>query len=387
MSRAKPVLIVIPTYNEADNIEPLVGAVGSALKKHTEYLAEVLFVDDSSPDGTAKVITALQRKNKRIHLLSGSKEGLGKAYIRGLTHGLGLKKYYAIVTMDADLSHDPEDIPRLLKEVDRGADYVIGSRYVRGGRTELHYSLYRRFVSFVANVVAKHFAEIKSDVRDQTSGFKAIRADKLRDIPLQNISASGYVFIISLLYEFDKRNSTIREIPITFHSRQRGTSKMRLSDALEFMWYTFRLNPHARLPRFIRFAGVGASGTVVNLAILTILVRLARFNVDVAYLVALEVSIISNFTLNHLFTFKFVRKTRSRNALELLGKLVRYNLVSVGGIAISLLIFAAAYHGLGWNYLLADALGIVAAMSWNYWLSVRLVWRIVDRAAESQADG
>src|SRR5581483_7298652 len=149
-----------------------------------------LFVDDDSPDGTAQIIKRLQAKNQQLHLLTDRKEGLGKAYIRGLTYGLQLKSYFAIVTMDADLSHDPADIPRLLAGIEEGADYVIGSRYVAGGRSVVGYSWYRRCLSTGANLLARGFLDVKLPIKDLTGGFKAIRADCLRQIPLQQINAS-----------------------------------------------------------------------------------------------------------------------------------------------------------------------------------------------------
>ena len=376
MKKVKQVLVVVPTYNEAENIRPLLAGVEKAL---AGYQFDVLFVDDNSPDGPAEIVRKLQVKSLNVYLLSGEKEGLGKAYIRGLTYGLKLKKYDGVVTMDADLSHDPADIPRLLNELENGADYVIGSRYVRGGRIDAGYSWLRRAQSTGANFIARYFVDSQTNVKDLTGGFKAIRASRLKTIPLDTIDASGYVFQVGLLYEFAKRGYKIREVPIVFHARQHGQSKLRLRDALEFLSLTFRLNPRARVPRLIRFASVGASGTIVNLVILTGLVKLMRVNVDTAYLVALESSIISNFTLNHLFTFGSVRESARPSTL---GKLWRYNAVSFGGVAISFVVFELVYHALGWNYILADLLGIVAAMSWNYWLSVKVVWRIVDSEPE-----
>jgi dolichol-phosphate mannosyltransferase len=385
----KSILIVIPTYNEVANVAVLFRSIDAAFQRQSVYKADTLFVDDNSPDGTAQLIQKLgSTKKKNIYLLSGPKEGLGKAYIRGLTYGMKLKTYFAIVTMDADLSHDPADIPRLLAELDKGADYVIGSRYVAGGRTVLRYSLLRRLQSAAANLVAKYFVDIKIDVRDLTSGFKAIRSSALKQIPLQNISASGYVFQVNMLYEFAKHKFVVREVPITFRARKHGKSKLTMRDATEFLRLTFRLNPHARLPRVARFAGVGASGTIVNVALLVSLVRLAHLDITAAYLIALEASIISNFTLNHLFTFRFLAKRRrkGKGLTVLVNKLGRYNLVSVGGVAIALTTFTLTYHKLGLNYIIADLLGIVAGMSWNYWFSTKLVWRIVDDDTPASAD-
>lgn len=239
------VLIVIPTYNEADNVRSLVASISVAFEGQTTFDVDMLFVDDNSPDGTSGVITSVQADHKNVYLLSGMKEGLGKAYIRGLTYGMGLKSYYAIVTMDADLSHDPKDIPRLLAELESGADFVIGSRYALGGKTVRGYPLFRRAQSTIANVIARRCLGLKTKINDFTSGFRAMRVSCLSTIPLQSITASGYVFQVGLLYEFSKRNYKVVEVPITFRNRLHGASKLGYKDVMEFLCYTYRLRPHS----------------------------------------------------------------------------------------------------------------------------------------------
>ncbi|HEX7633410.1 MAG TPA: glycosyltransferase family 2 protein [Candidatus Saccharimonadales bacterium] len=375
-SLPRRVLIVIPTYNEAQNIKPLVAAIGNVFAGQKTYAADMLFVDDTSPDGTADIVRQLQGRNKHIYLLSGTKAGLGRAYVRGFEYGLGLGNYFAVVMMDADLSHDPAVIPSMLGQLEQGADYVIGSRYIKGGTTE--YARHRQLNSMIANLVAKHFIDIKTNTKDLTAGFKAIRRTALETIPLRDIAASGYVFQVSLLYEFAKRGFVVREVPITFHERHHGVSKLGLHDILEFLRLTYSLNPQSRVRRMIRFATVGASGTLVNLAVLITLVNALHTEVMIAYAVALETSIISNFFLNHWFTFRSVREDNSPSLAAQIAKFGRYNLVALAGATIAWLIFSFCYKALGMWYVPADLLGIVASMSWNYWLSVRLVWRIID---------
>ena len=385
----KKVLIVIPTYNEVDNIRPLIAAINSVFQKQSRYIADILFVDDNSPDGTSRVIKSLQTDCKNIHLISDSKEGLGKAYIRGLTYGMNLKPYYAIVTMDADLSHDPKDISKLLAQLESGADFVIGSRYVSGGHIAHNYPFVRKLQSTIANYIAKRCIEPKNKICDLTSGFKAIRAARLSAIPLKSITASGYVFQVSLLYEFSKRNYKIREVPISFNNRIYGSSKLSYRDSIEFLYQIYRLNPNSQLRRLIRFVSVGLSGTLVNLAVLIGLVRIAHFNVILSYIIALEISILSNFCLNHWFTFRSIGTTHKEQQSDVtvfLNKLFRYNVVSLGGVAISWLIFSALYHELHLGYVLADILGIAVATSWNYWMSIRLVWKIVDTPIDNWAE-
>jgi dolichol-phosphate mannosyltransferase len=239
------VLIVIPTYNEIDNIQPLVASIGLTFARQASFDVDILFIDDNSPDGTAGVITSLQTNHKNVYMLGGTKEGLGKAYIRGLTYGMGLKSYFAIVTMDADLSHDPKDIPRLLTKLESGADFVIGSRYAHGGKTVHGYPLFRRAQSTIANVIAQRCLGLKTKINDFTSGFRAMRVTSLSTIPLQSITASGYVFQVGLLYEFSKRNYKVVEVPITFRNRLHGASKLGYKDVMEFLYYTYRLKPRS----------------------------------------------------------------------------------------------------------------------------------------------
>jgi dolichol-phosphate mannosyltransferase len=382
----KQILIVIPTYNEVDNIRPLVADITAVFRKQRGYSADLLFVDDNSTDGTASVIRELQAGNKGIDLLTGTKAGLGKAYIRGLVYGLQQQKYFAVIMMDADLSHNPEDIPALLAGLEKKADYVIGSRYVAGGRTEHGYSVFRRLQSIIANATAKLFIDLKTDVKDLTGGFKAIRSTSLEQIRLQDIGASGYVFQVNLLYEFAKRNYVIREVPITFRARRSGKSKLGLRDITEFLQLTYNLNPYSRLRRMIRFGTVGAIGAGVNLAVLVVLVQVFRLDVMIAYLAALQTSIVCNFFLNNWYTFKAsTEPSQTNKRFGRLGRLFHYNLVALGGATIAWLVFSVAFR-LQLHYVLADALGIIAAMSWNYWLSVRVVWPIIDAPAVETAD-
>ncbi len=369
------ILIVIPTYNEAENIQPLVSAIETVFDWQTAIRADILFVDDCSPDGTADVIQSLKTK-LRIRLLSGRRAGLGNAYIRGLSRGLRRGTYDAFVMMDADLSHDPADIPRLLTAIDHGADYVIGSRYAIGGTVAAGYSPRRQFQSRAANWLARTLIDVPAPPHDLTAGFKAIRASALRTVPLQAIQASGYVFQVSLLYEFMKRGYQVREVSTVFHSRRRGVSKLGWHDILEFVIATYRLNPSARLQRMIRFGIVGASGTIVNLLILLALVHLAGWQPQYAYIAALEGSIISNFILNHLVTFRYSQTGGRWHGFA--RKLAIYNGVALIGAAIAWGAFSICTRAFGVHYILADLVGVLLAMSWNYWLSVRLVWPLAD---------
>jgi dolichol-phosphate mannosyltransferase len=186
------VVVIVPTYNEAGNIARLIDLLQPQFER-MGHNAHILVVDDNSPDGTANVVREIQQRYANVHLISGEKSGLGDAYIRGMTHALTELGAEVIYEMDADFSHKPEDVPRLMAEIDAGADLVIGSRYVPGGSIPSEWGLHRRLNSFFGNIVARYVTGIYK-IRDCTAGFRAIRASLLRQIDLNGLRVQGYAF-------------------------------------------------------------------------------------------------------------------------------------------------------------------------------------------------
>jgi dolichol-phosphate mannosyltransferase len=231
MDPARP-LVVVPTYNEKDNVRPLVDKVFAALDG-----AQVLFVDDSSPDGTARAVETLAREHPgRVHLLvRDKKEGLGAAYCAGFAWGLA-RSYTHLLQMDADHSHDPADLPRLLAPVRAGdADFAIGSRYVKGGANK--FSLARKLISMGGSLYARIVLGVR--VRDLTGGFKCWRREVLETVDLSQVEARGFGFQIEMTYRAIKKGFRAVEVPITFHERLSGVSKMSghiFFEALLMMW-------------------------------------------------------------------------------------------------------------------------------------------------------
>jgi glycosyltransferase involved in cell wall biosynthesis len=212
-------LIVLPTYPEATNIVTVLQRIRSVLPD-----ADVLVVDDGSPDGTADLAEATGRERGRITVMRrAAKSGLGSAYRAGFAHGLAAGAD-VLVEMDADLSHDPAALPSLVAPAQTGeADLVIGSRYVPGGSIP-DWPLHRRALSQWGNRYAA--AMLRLRVADATAGFRAYRADTLRAIDLDTVSTDGYGFQIDMAYRVRRAGGRIVEIPIEFHDRVRGTSKM-----------------------------------------------------------------------------------------------------------------------------------------------------------------
>lgn len=220
--------MVIPTYNEAEGIETLLSRVLAA-----DPDLQVLVVDDSSPDGTGDLVTSIAGSTDRLNLMTRpKKEGLGKAYIAGFTHGLAAG-FELFIEMDADLSHDPADLPRLL-EAAESADLVIGSRYVRGGDVT-GWTKGRELLSRTANFYAR--TTLRLQIHDVTAGFRCYRREVLESIDLSSIVTGGYAFQVEMTYRAERAGFRIAEVPIVFKERVAGQSKMSRRIALEgLLW-------------------------------------------------------------------------------------------------------------------------------------------------------
>ena len=221
-------LIIIPTYNEYDNMRPLLEQIFTYAPA-----SDILIVDDNSPDGTGKLAEEIAAQNPQVHVLHrAGKLGLGTAYIAGFKYAVE-HQYDAAFEMDADFSHDPRYLPDFLRAIE-SADLVIGSRYVKGGGTP-NWSLLRRFISGGGNIFARVMLGIP--VRDCTAGYRCYRREVLESIGLDTVESQGYAFQVELAYRVYKRGFKIVETPIIFLDRRVGKSKMSRAIFLEgFTW-------------------------------------------------------------------------------------------------------------------------------------------------------
>ena len=271
----------------------------------------------------------------------------------------------------ADFSHKPNDLPRLMVNLEHGADFVIGSRYVPGGTIPTEWNWLRRANSLLGNVVARYVVGIYR-VRDCTAGFRAIRAPLLRRIGIESLRVQGYAFQVALLHGAIMQGAKVVEVPVDFVDRTHGNSKLGLRDIVEFIvnawWIRFQASR-----TFIKFAIVGASGVIINLGLFTILLNIGA-NKYLASPIAIEVSIISNFILNNYWTF---RRRTTREKIRVKG--LKFNAVSLVALGISYGTFvllslllprtAPQIHQL---------IGIVPATLVNYFLNSYWTFRQVE---------
>jgi dolichol-phosphate mannosyltransferase len=229
MTIRKP-LVCLPTYNEAENLRPMVAAILASVPQ-----VEILVVDDNSPDGTGRIADELAAAEPRVHVLHrAGKEGLGKAYLAAFAWALA-RDYGLILEMDCDFSHDPKYLPGMLAAAER-ADLVLGSRYVDGGGT-VNWGLGRKVMSRGGSLYARTILGLR--VRDLTGGFKCFRREVLEAIDLPSVECSGYAFQIELTYRAVRKGFQVKELPIVFEDRRVGQSKMSrriLLEAVRKVW-------------------------------------------------------------------------------------------------------------------------------------------------------
>jgi dolichol-phosphate mannosyltransferase len=322
----------------------------------------ILVVDDNSPDGTAEIVKVESEKCSNIHLITGKKQGLGAAYIRGMKYAIDKLNADIVMEMDADFSHKPEDISRMVSALNKGADFVIGSRYIDGGKIPDDWGVKRRMISKWGNIFARYIAGL-SRIRDCTAGFRAIHVSVIKKMNMGNLRVQGYAFQMALLHQAIANGAVVKEIPVEFVDRIRGETKLGVSDMIEFIinaWWIRLGNSKT----FIKFAIVGISGVFVNLGSFTILIN-SGLNKFIASPISIELSIISNFLLNNYWTFAF---RNNEDKLHLKG--LKFNIVSFIALGVSYLTFVSlsllfpdVYHQIH------QAIGIIPATIINYLLN------------------
>lgn len=353
------VIVIIPTYNEAENIGRMLDVlVKEELPKVRSNKVEILVVDSKSPDGTAQIVKEKMKKYKIVHLLETDKGGLGADYVKGMRYAMGKMKADAVVEFDADFQHDPKDIKKLIEAADRGADHVIGSRYVLGGAIPKEWGLHRKIMSFFGSLFARTVL-FMFGVHDMTSGLKLTKTKFLEKIDLENLYSKYYAYKIQITYELAKLGAGIVEVPIIFHERKEGTSKISQKDLIDSFLVVMKLRIRDS-KRFIKFGIVGATGFTINALTLEIFARMAFtqnlvnwfaswntvqalqiFHTSSAWAAALagELAIISNFLLNNYWTFA----GRSINEPgRFLWKFSHFNLTSLGAIVIQTIVVGLA---------------------------------------------
>ncbi len=357
--------IVVPTYNEAENIGVLLKRIKDTMEEAglgDDY--EVIIVDDNSPDGTAEEALKHARElgiEDRVKVIVRYNErGLARAVVEGFKNAEG--RY--IIVMDADLQHPPEKLPEMLRELESGGDIVIGTRYKHGGRDE-GLSFLRKIVSLGATAIAKLLLPQTRMISDPMTGFFGLRRSVVSN-KLNELDPLGYKILLEILVKGDYEKKRIREVPIVFSPRFAGKSKLTASEGLNYLKHVIRLNNY----RILKFALVGTTGVAVNEVVLWVTHYLVGLPLYISGLLSIESSILNNFTLNNLFTFR-----NEKTPVPLHKRLARYHLAAGVGVTLNYVTLLSLSYLLGIEPLVANLIGIVAGFLANYSLSEHYVWR------------
>jgi dolichol-phosphate mannosyltransferase len=351
--------LIIPTYNEKDNIVPLVERLN---RTFADQKYEILFVDDNSKDGTVNIAAELAAQYPVKVLVRKTERGLATAVLHGFKYAQG----DIIGVMDADLQHPPEVNAALLNAVQNGADMAVASRYIPGGGCP-NWGLVRRVISKGALSLAHLFLPSTRKVKDPMSGFFMFKRDGMDNVEFKPI---GYKILLEMLVMGKFQN--VVEVPFIFEDRSSGRSKMKARQQIDYLKHIFSLmRRKGEVIRFLKFIGVGLSGVIVNEGILWILTEFGGLRYYFSSLIGIEASIISNFLLNDYFTFADRRKGKAKSFVS---RLLKFNVTCVAGAGIQygLLLLLTSVFGI--NYLVSNLIGIVVAFIWNYTLSLVWTW-------------
>ncbi len=393
------IVVISPTYNERENVKILIPILEKEFGKIGKHKMMVLFVDDNSPDGTANKISKFQKKFDWVKLLKREKkQGLGMAYAAGMKYAVEKLKADAFIEFDADMQHKPEDIKRLVAEFDKGYDYVIASRYIKGGSIPSDWGIDRKLLSVVGNLVARVIL-MTWKINDVTTGFKLTRVKGFYEkLNLDNLISRQFAYKIQLLFETVSAGAKVKEIPIDFMSRTEGESKLIKNEMMETMRVILTLqknNPAIR--KFVKFGVVGFIGFVLNSMALELFRRmsitqtLAQASAPLhniwglrimeepsswAAALAAEVAILSNFSLNNMWTFKSERIT---NIFRLIGKFIQFNITSIGAVIIQFGVIGSAVYYFHDSTLVRQIALIVSIglfiLPYNYLMYTKVIWK------------
>lgn len=371
------IVVVIPSYKERENLEILIEQLEKEFKKIEKHEMWILSVDANSPDGTAEFVRKKIKEYGNIELyLEKKKEGLGAAYLKGMTYAMEKMKADAVIEFDADLQHDPKYIPQLVEKFDEGYDHVIGSRFTKGGSIPEEWGIMRKFLTSWGGLFTRivlFFPKINL-VKDTSTGLKLTKVKGVLDqIDFSQID-KGFFYKTQILYQLVRNGVKIIEIPIDFKLRKGGGSKLGMSDVIgTLIAVVFLRLRDPKTIQFLKFAVVGFIGYLVNAIGLEIFYR-AGLSPGPATAVATELAIINNFILNNIWTFAEKKIVSWRRLPYKFGE---FNLTSLGALVIQTIVvwIGTAILGDQWRQLLlVFAIGFLV-LPYNFFMYTTFIWK------------
>lgn len=355
----------------------MVDALSQVLPSINKHEVQVLYVDDSSPDGTAEVVKELQKKYSWLKLLvNPKKDGLGAAYASGMQYAMKELKADWMMEMDADFQHPPLDVPRLIAEIDNGYDYIVASRYIPGGAIPVDWSFKRKFLSVVGNIVARVLLVLPT-IHDVTGGFKLSRVKGFMDeFDFSKLLSKRFAYKIHLFFYMVQKGAKVKEVPFKFANREEGESKIIKNEMQETLRVIFLLQLHnPKIQRFIKFGIVGGTGLAIQTVFFySMAVFSSILAPSLATVIGGEMAIISNFILNNLWTFKEYQVTGAKIIL----KFVQFNLTSFIALGIQFVILRLGEVVSQGNKVIIQLFyfgAIAIVLVTNYFIYNKFIWK------------
>ena len=377
MSVEKKIVVIMPTYKEADNISKMIPAlVGEEFKKIDAEMHLLVMNDldsEGKDDGTGDIVRKEMKTRKTLHLLEGKKQGLGWAYIRGMKYAMDKLHADAVMEMDADFQHPPRFVKPMVEAYLKGAEYVIGSRYIKGGSVPSEWPIQRKGISFLGNLFIR-LVLLKPKLHDLTTGFRLTQVSGVLDkIDLDHLmEPTRFAYKVDLLYQSIKNAKVVEEVPLEFAPRTQETSKFSMKEMVSTFKVAIILGIRDK-ERFIKFGTVGFVGYVVNASFLYLFSKWS-WPEWASWALSTEFAIISNFTLNNIWTFK---KEKIQGVVNLIAKFIQFNFTSTGAIVIQTVAGTVGVSLLGVEYrqlLLPFIIGFLV-LPYNYFMYNLVIWK------------
>src|SRR5258708_3856143 len=366
------VVIVMPAWNEAGNIKEMIDVL-----LHDEFPkisadVELLIVDNHSTDGMTKIVESAAKKSKKIHIIQQTNKGLGWAYVTGMKYAMDTLHADAILEMDADFQHPPRFVKPMVEAYLSGGDYVIGSRYIKGGSVPSEWAMSRKLVSFFGNLFIR-MCLLNFKIHDLTTGFRLSRVKGVLDkIDLENLmELNRFAYKVDLLYQSLKNSKKTVEVPLEFASRTKEKSKFNYKEMISTFKVAIILGIKDK-QKFIKFAVVGFIGFIVNFIALRAF-RGAGLPEIVSWALSTELAITSNFTLNNLWTF---RSEKINGITKLIAKFLQFNLTSGGALIIQSIAgpIGVALFGANYDFLVLGFAVAFLVLPYNYFMYNKFIW-------------